>query len=422
MKQLRFLVGVLLIGIAFPSFGQLGTTPYSIFGLGEVMPQGNIRNMGMGGVGLSNGSGLYTNILNPALLIHNPYAVFEASFIGEYKNLEVNGQSQNDAGGNLLNLHLAFPVVRGKYVMGVGLRPFTLVNYTFSTETKIPQTPTHYETRYSGEGGVSQVYWSHGLKVKKGISVGLEAVYNFGSVTNHSETFLLDGTLLPLDAVDITSRTFFSDFTITPGIVLSAQLDSNAFLNFGLTYERQVDLEVDYSREFERQTRGETPVSIDTIRSTSENIRLPQSINLGVSFEKPFKYSLGIDFSFDQWAKYTNSVEPNTVLANSWRLAVGGEWTPDVGSVSNYLKRVTYRLGLRYAETPWIVNDLQIPDVGINFGLSLPISRGLSNLNLGFTYGERGGNADGILRERYFRVALGANINDPQWFRRRRFN
>lgn len=421
MKQLRIIFSLLLISIAAPSFGQLGTTPYSIFGLGEVMPQGNIRNMGMGGVGLSNGSGFYTNVLNPALLIHNPYVIFEAGFLAEYKNLEVNTQSQNDAGGNLLNLHLAFPVVRGKYTMGIGLRPATIVNYEFNTEEKLPQTPTYFETRYRGEGGVSQVYWAHGYKIRKGISVGLEAIYNFGSVTNHSETFLLDGTLVPLDAVDITSRTFFSDFTITPGMVFSAQLDSASYLNFGLTYERQVNLDVDFSREFQRQTRGETPISIDTISTSTERIRLPQSLNLGVSFEKTLKYTIGLDVSLEQWAKFTNSIETSN-LSNSWKVALGGEWTPDASSVSSYLKRVTYRLGVRYAKTPWTVNDLQIPDVGINFGFSLPISRGLSSLNIAFTYGERGEVQEDIIRERYFRVALGANINDPQWFRRRRFN
>ncbi|MGB0524272.1 MAG: OmpP1/FadL family transporter [Flammeovirgaceae bacterium] len=421
MKQLRVIFSLLLISITAPSFGQLGTTPYSIFGLGEVMPQGNIRNMGMGGVGLSNGSGFYTNILNPALLIHNPYVIFEAGFLAEYKNLEVNGQSQNDAGGNLLNLHLAFPVVRGKYTMGIGLRPATVVNYEFKTEEKLPQTPTFFETRYQGEGGVSQVYWAHGYKIKKGISVGLEAIYNFGSVTNHSETFLLDGTLVPLDAVDITSRTFFSDFTITPGVVFSAQLDSASFLNFGLTYERQVNLDVDFSREFQRQTRGETPISIDTISTSTERIRLPQSLNVGVSFEKSQKYTVGLDVSLEQWAKFTNTIETSN-LSNSWKVALGGEWTPDISSISSYFKRVTYRLGVRYSQTPWTVNDVQIPDIGINFGFSLPISRGLSSMNVAFTYGQRGEIQDDIIRERYFRVALGANINDPQWFRRRRFN
>ena len=421
MKQLSFVISMLLISIAVPSFGQLGTSPYSIFGLGEVMPQGNIRNMGMGGVGVSNGSGLYTNVLNPALLIHNPYAIFDASFLGEYKNLEVNGQSQNDVGGNLLNLHLAFPVLRGKYAMGIGLRPFTSVNYEFQTEQKLPQTPTFYETRYRGEGGVSQVYWAHGLKIRKGIAVGIEAVYNFGSVANHSETFLLDGTLVPLDAVDITSRTFFSDFTVTPGVVFSAEVDSATYLNFGLTYERSVNLNVDYSREFQRKTRNETPISVDTIETSTERIKLPQSINFGFSFEKTLKYSIGLDVSFEQWAKFTNSIETSN-LSNSYKVALGGEWTPNASSVSSYLKRITYRLGVRYAQTPWTVNDVQIPDVGINFGFSLPISRGLSNLNLGFTYGQRGTNDDDIINERYFRVALGANINDPQWFRRRRFN
>ena len=40
----------------------------------------------------------------------------------------------------------------------------------FKTEDKLPQTPTYFETRYRGEGGVSQVYWAHGYKLKKGIS------------------------------------------------------------------------------------------------------------------------------------------------------------------------------------------------------------------------------------------------------------
>lgn len=421
MKQLSVIFSLLLISMANPTFGQLGTTPYSIFGLGEVMEQGNIRNMGMGGVGISNGNGYYSNVLNPALLVHNPYVIFDAGFLGEYKNLEVNGQSQNDAGGNLLNLHLAFPVVRGKYTMGIGLRPFTSVNYEFKTENKLPQTPTFYETRYTGEGGVSQVYWAHGYKIRKGIAVGLEAIYNFGSVANHSEVFLLDGTLVPLDAVDITSQTFFSDFTIKPGVVFSAQLDSASFLNFGVTYNRQTNLKVDFSREFQRQTRGEAPISVDTINTTTERIRLPQGINFGLSFEKKLKYNIGLDVSFEQWEKFTNTIESNT-LTNSWKAALGGEWTPDATSVSSYLKRVTYRLGVRYAQTPWTVNDVQIPDVGINFGFSLPISRGLSNLNMAFTYGQRGTDQSDIISERYFRVALGANINDPQWFRRRRFN
>ena len=128
-----------------------------------------------------------------------------------------------------------------------------------------------------------------------------------------------------------------------------------------------------------------------------------------------------MDIAVGRWSDYKNEVRSN-VLANSFRLSVGGEWTPDVNSISNYFKRVTYRAGLRYEHTPWIVNDVQIKDIGITFGFSMPVSRGYSMLNWAFAVGQRGSLDSGQLQERYFRVGIGLSINDPQWFRRRKIN
>ncbi len=74
-------------------FAQLGVAPNSRLGLGEIMDKGNIRNIGMGGVGVSNGSPFYANVMNPALLVHNSFVVFGANYLGERKTVEVGDQS-----------------------------------------------------------------------------------------------------------------------------------------------------------------------------------------------------------------------------------------------------------------------------------------------------------------------------------------
>jgi hypothetical protein len=408
------------------TFAQLGVAPNSGLGLGEIMDKGNVRNIGMGGIGLSNGSPFYSNVMNPALLVHNSFVVFGANYIGERKTVQIGDQSITDMGANLLHINFAFPVIKGKYTTALGLRPYSLVNYKFAKENLVGGTDQFSRVEEKGSGGVSQAYWAHGVKLAKGVSVGMELVYNFGAIKDERITSLIGADDIPLRTLDFVGRTNFANFSFTPGIVLSHKLDSATFLNFGFTYEKRINASIDYTLEKERLTDAGSPVDVDSLSVSTEKITIPESFNFGISLEKTLKYTVGVDFSWQKWGDYTNSINPDK-LSDAWRLSVGGEFTPDATSVSSYLKRITYRTGLRYYNTPWLesnnaVNDVQIRDIGINFGLSLPVARGYSSLNIAFTVGERGNEAEGILNERYYRVGLGVNINDPQWFRRRKFN
>ncbi|HET9487326.1 MAG TPA: hypothetical protein VFO54_07830, partial [Chryseosolibacter sp.] len=105
-------------------------------------------------------------------------------------------------------------------------------------------------------------------------------------------------------------------------------------------------------------------------------------------------------------------------LQRSWRVAVGGEVTPDQFASENYFKRMTYRAGLSMEETPFLANGNPVQDLGINFGLSLPAGR--SSLDLAFKYGKRGQKSENLLEESYFKVYFGITFND-QWFIKRKF-
>src|SRR5690606_39865829 len=72
-------------------------------------------------------------------------------------------------------------------------------------------------------------------------------------------------------------------------------------------------------------------------------------------------------------------------------ISTGGEFTPDPLS-DNYLKRITYRAGIHYENAPFLINNNQLRDFGINFGFSMPAGR--SSLDFAFSTGKRGDRSE----------------------------
>ena len=56
-------------------------SPLSYIGMGEMYPSETPSNAMMGGIGVSNSNGIYSNQMNPALLARNRYTVLELSLI-----------------------------------------------------------------------------------------------------------------------------------------------------------------------------------------------------------------------------------------------------------------------------------------------------------------------------------------------------
>ena len=78
-------------------------------------------------------------------------------------------------------------------------------------------------------------------------------------------------------------------------------------------------------------------------------------------------------------------------------------------------------LGFNYQKTPYLVNQQEIDDFGINFGVTFPL-RNISRLSLAFKVGERGTTDNDLIQERYYRAYLGITVNDNKWFIRRKFD
>jgi len=138
-------------------------------------------------------------------------------------------------------------------------------------------------------------------------------------------------------------------------------------------------------------------------------------------FVEDNKFSGGVTFSQSSWGKYTNSARPDK-LEDTWKVALGASYTPEYNSITSYLSRVEYRGGLFYQKDPRVFDGTQASEYGASIGMGFPFvqQRFFSFLDLSFEYGWRG-VSDG-LKENYLRFRVGLNLNDTQWFIKRKFN
>ena len=400
------------------AMGQGSNSPYSILGLGKPVPVQNIRTMGMGGVSVSNGSGLYSNFMNPALLPHNKLTVFEAAYLGEYKQLSDQSTVQNSFGANLGYLNFAFPV-NNKWTLGVGLRPLSAVNYTVSRLEKIPNRPAFVEYKFEGSGGLSQVFFSNGFNIWKGLSVGLEIQYIFGSINSDSKSILNDGSNEYI--VGVFERANYSKVNLKGGLIYIMNLGEKYLLNFGATVQPKVNITTSQLLSTQRRTLENIKVQVDPLNFvTDQEVVYPSSYSFGVSLENTGKLLIGADYTMENWSQYKTTERQNP-LKDGYRIGAGIEYTPDYGSVNGYLKRITLRAGVQYEQSPLNISDNQLEDRSVTFGVSLPVVRNFSSVSLAFQYGELSSNSTELISEKYFRFNLGLTIND-RWFIKRRVN
>ena len=119
------------------------TSPFtSVTGIGELNDLGFSNNIGMGGVGISNGSYWHLNNQNPAALTSNVFTTFEMGLASDLREVTNNKITDLNGSANLNYIGFGIPVLKsGKWVSSFGFNPFSSVNYILYKEEswKIPQ-------------------------------------------------------------------------------------------------------------------------------------------------------------------------------------------------------------------------------------------------------------------------------------------
>jgi hypothetical protein len=275
---------------------------------------------------------------------------------------------------------------------------------------------------------------SNGWQIVPGfLYLGARVGYAFGSITNETvinideESFRIIGEDTITSSKDFKTSNFFrstrySDFLVEGGLYMKKRIGEALDVNLGIVYELAANMRTKRDEKITVVDRlNPNPPTDDILTESEGKTLLPAKYGVGLSLSKEFKWALGLDFYSRDWSKFESDFESEESMTNSYKIILGGELTPDFFSATSYIKRISYQFGLNYERTPVEINNTNIDDFGINFGVSLPVGPA-SILNLGLNYGQLGTTQDGLIRENYLKFNLGMTFNDRSfgWYRNQR--
>jgi hypothetical protein len=420
VKKYVFLLSCILATAT--AWGQAARSPFTSLGIGESYGNALVNTQGMAGVGVSQPQFWYLNNQNPALLVYNTLTVFQAGMLIDSRKIRRDSVSEKSVGGNMNYLVTAFPIKPTRWTTSLGLMPYTSVKYKIQYTDVIKNSTDLVDVTEEGSGGLTQLYWSNGVRINKEIAVGVKAAYIFSSFIDTYQNRLASSTQPVNYTAAIQEKSYVKDFAFSLGVSYSK--DS---LLSQQKYRFSVGGVVDFgtnlnTRKTDRLLRttivGDTIESVILPSSTKGNIYIPPAFTAGVSLSRGARWTVGTEFSYQDWSTFKSVNKDDEGLGEAWRIALGAETTPDVLS-EKFIKRTTYRAGVSMQQYPFMANGNTVKDIGINFGLSLPAGR--SSLDLAFKYGKRGNKTDNILEENYFKIYFGITFND-QWFIKRKFD
>ncbi len=418
----KFLIAFFCV-IAHGIFAQNGTiSPYSYFGIGDLRNNGTVDNQMMGGVSMYADS-IHINLSNPAAYSKLKLTTYTAALSHTEYRLKDWSEQQNISVTNLDYLAIGFPVAKN-VGMGFGLMPLSSVGYSLRNET---QTSDGAEVTnvFTGDGGLNRIYASIGMQILKDLSIGVTASYNFGTLEYRRVQSVEDVQFGTLD--DRESRINGYDFkyalNYNPSIKDKYTLYTSVLVN---TQGNLVSKNSAKLGSFSLVTGDEIEVidvDLDANNLRNTELKIPTRTTVGLGFGENKKWFMGGEYSFQQFSDFENTFLglENVTYNDASTYAFGGYFVPDYRSLTSYFKRITYRAGLRYDVTGLQVNNKEINNFGITFGLGLPLGNSFSNLNLGFELGRRGTTDAALIEESYFKVNVGLSLND-RWFVKRKIN
>ncbi len=411
---------IVSIGLLFSlvSFSQEGTSsPYSFYGIGDVRFKGTAETRSMGGVSVFPDS-IHINLQNPAQFASLKLSTLTTG--GTYANTKFKTESQEEKARRTSLDYLAVGIPTGKLGFGFGLIPYSSVGYKIQ---KFADANSPITRRYNGIGGVNKAFFGVGYKLSEKFNIGADVQYNFGTIETKSLRFV-DGVQFgtrelnhsDLRGVNFTTAltyqtkfknklSFFSSFVLTPGANLKLENSRNiaTVQFFSQGGERVID-----------------KVDIDVANTT---LKLPTKVAFGAGFGQVKKWLVGSEVVFQKTSDLGNRFNDidNVSYENATRYSIGGYYIPNYNSYSSYLKKVTYRGGLRYENTGLIINNKSINDFAVNLGLGLPMSGTFSNINLGLEIGKKGTKYYGLVEENYVNITVGLSFSE-RWFVKRKYD
>jgi len=425
MLKFKKLIGtsILLLACIATMAQQNTTSPYSRYGLGELDKNNTGQSVAMGGLSLGMRTMNQINSQNPASyssLYPNTF-LFEVGIKSRVSNYSLSGKNFQGTFSNLDYISAATHVTRWWAIAG-GLKPYTSTGYKYAVRDSILQDNVYQQlaSSYQGSGGLNKAFLGNSFKFFNKLSIGFNASFIFGNIQRNSSVML--STANSDTQVKDENSAMVNNFAISYGAQYSDTIFKNKILTLGFTFENKTNLNLQRTRIVTQASAfGNGGSFLDTISSlnlNSEKITVPIRFGAGFSFASE-RWIIGADYITQKWEPVTflDEVQP---LTTSTAYSAGVEFCKNKNSFK-VLKSIRLRAGAYYSDYYVKVKDKTVNDMGVTFGIGIPLRYSGTMINIGVQMGQRGSSDYGVLKEKYTVFSLNVNLYDI-WYIKRKFD
>lgn len=438
MKRTLALLLLVDLGLGAVTAQDGGGSPYSAFGLGDMITTGQATQAMMAGAGLGLPEPYSLVPGNPAsyTALHRP--VFEVAGLFRSRNISSSLASSTRKDARFMGFTIGVPFSRGNWGLGMGLSPVSEVDYLLARNTTIGADPVQY--KYTGSGGLNKAFFGLGRTLYRQrtdslgnaghrVTVGADFNFLFGNLTQTRDA------IYPRDLGYNNVRAFSTMILRTPmfnaSLMWQGDLTRKKHRDDG-NWRWTVGLSANLPASFNARYREEVytyvvAAGVENIRDTTGfseskgNIRLPLGTGIAIGVQNQ-QWGVTLEMRQRDWGA-TEVEVPGYSMAAPMQEAVSmiGAVRYQPGTEGSAFNRSVYRLGIRHDREAQMVRGQGLGGSTLSAGLSVPLNAMQTNswLHIGGEFGQRGGTDDGLLRERQFALWVGVTFTPwrgERWF------
>lgn len=439
MKRISALLLIADLGIAgLSAQGGSDGSPYSSYGLGDMLPTGQAVQAMMGGTGLALPEPYSVIPGNPASypFLHRP--AFEVGVRMNTVRSSSSEASSSHRNARFMGFSIGVPFGAGKWGLALGLTPESDVGYSLGRDAQVDGQPVKY--RYQGDGGLNRAFLGMGRSLYRqqpdslgnaGLSVTFGADFNFvfGSLDQTRDA------IYSRDAGYSNIRAFSGLILRAPSadasLIWQGDLTRKKFRdgdNWRWTVGLAAGMPTDLMARYHQLVVSYVEASgLETIRDTvalsdgEGRMKLAPGVGIGLGVQNRH-WGLNAEMRWRDWGGIQVDV-PGYAMPAPMRAAasyaVAARYRP--GTEGGAFNRSVYRVGLSYRQAPQLVFGQELDGTALSAGISIPVNAVQTNswVHVGGEYALRGTTGNGLLRERQIALWLGLTFTPwrgERWF------
>ena len=228
------LLGVIWMCVS-AAIAQTENSPYSRYGLGDLLPKQNILNRGMGGVSAAYSDFHTVNFVNPASYSKLKYTTFDVGLEIDSRTLKALDPPRkfSSASPIISYIQMGIPLaMKRDWGFTFGLRPITRINYKVERNERISGIDS-LNTLFEGDGGTYEVHAGTGFGIKN-FSVGVNVGYLFGSKNfSTRKSFIPDSSNVFYYQTNHETQSNYNGLLLNGGIQYAGKLNASTLLRLG---------------------------------------------------------------------------------------------------------------------------------------------------------------------------------------------